>query len=225
MDTRGDIQNQSRGQPGRQSNYFLVRPELAGSHRSGRLRLGQTEQELPAVGSLNTPPNSRPADCQITQDESGLAAGTIETPPRQQVAGQTGNIVGQGVGQLLAECGEGLSGRMPVIGEADNQERLVNEKETGMTNPSDGRVGQQGDGWVGQQEVQIVEPSPTAYSEDNMPRSVEASRFKMVVVKAQSLRTQILKSFRNLGENIEEIKELEPVETNYGLMRKKSLKK
>ena len=214
MDTRGDIQNQSRGQPGRQSNYFLVRPELAGSHRSGRLRLGQTEQELPAVGSLNTPPNSRPADCQTTQDESGLAAGTIETPPRQQVAGQTGNIVGQGVGQLLAECGEGLSGRMPVIGEADNQERLVNERETVMTKPSDGRVGQQGDGRVGQQEVQIVEPSPTTYSEDNMPRSVEASRFKMVVVKAQSLRTQILKSFRNLGEYIEEIKELEPVETN-----------
>merc|ERR1712215_155030 len=60
----------------------------------------------------------------------------------------------------------------------------------------------------------IVGPSPTTYSEDNMPRSVEASRFKMVVVKAQSLRAQILKSFRNLGEYIEEIKELEPVEIN-----------
>merc|ERR1712215_434488 len=60
----------------------------------------------------------------------------------------------------------------------------------------------------------IVGPSPTTYSEDNMPRSVEASRFKMVVVKAQSLRAQILKSFKNLGEYVEEIKELEPVETN-----------
>ena len=211
MDTRGDNQNQRQEQPGRQSNYFQVRPELAGSHRSGRLRPGPTEQEVPG---LNTPLNSRPADCQNTRDELGLAAGTIETTPGQQVAGQTGNIVGQGVGQLLAECGEGLSGRMPVIGEADNQERLVNERETAMTKPSDGRVGQQGDGRVGQQEVQIVEPSPTAYSEDNMPRSVEASRFKMVVVKAQSLRTQIHKSFRNLGENIEEIKELEQVEAN-----------
>ena len=107
---------------------------------------------------------------------------------------------------MLAECGEGLSGRMPVIGEADNQERLVNERETVMTKPSDGRVGQQ--------EVQIIEPSPTAYCEDNMPRSVEASRFKMVVVKATSLRTQIHKSFRNLGENIEEIKELEQIKAN-----------
>ena len=87
MDTRAEIQNQSRGQPGRESNYFLVRPELAGSHMSGRIRLGQTEQELLAVESLNTPPDNRSADCQIAQDESGLSAGTIETPPEQQVAG------------------------------------------------------------------------------------------------------------------------------------------
>ena len=96
MDTRGSKQNQRQEQPGRQSNYFQVRPELAGSHRSGRLRPGPTEQEVPG---LNTPLNSRPADCQNTRDELRLAAGTIETPPGQQVAGQTGNIVGQGVGQ------------------------------------------------------------------------------------------------------------------------------
>ena len=203
MDTRAEIQNQSRGQPGCESNYFLVRPELAGSHRSGRLRLGQTEQELLAVESLNTPPNSRTADCQITQDESGLSAGTIETPPEQQVAGQTGNIVGQGPGQLFTQCGE--SGRMPVTGVADNQERLVNDRETAMTKPSDGLVGQ---------EVEIMEPSPTVYNEDNLPRSIEASRFKTVVVKATSLRTQLHKSFKNLGEVIEEIKEMEQAEDN-----------
>ena len=203
MDTRGDIHNQSQEQPGRQSNYFQVRLELAGSHRSGRLRPGQTEQEVPG---LNTPLNSRPADCQNTRDELRLAAGTIETPPGQQVAGQTCNIVDQGVDQSLVECGERLSGRMSVIDDEVENQR--------MTNPSDGRIGQQGDGRAGQQDVQIVGPSPTTYSEDNMPRSVEASRLKMVVVKAQSLRAQILKSFRNLGEYIEEIKELEPVETN-----------
>ena len=68
------------------------------------------------MDSLNTPPESRTADCQITQDELGLSAGTIETPPEQQVAGQTGNIVGQEAGQLLTECGEEWSGRMPVTG-------------------------------------------------------------------------------------------------------------
>ena len=202
MDTRGDIQNQSQGQPGRQSNYFLVRPELADSHRSGRLRPGQTEQEVPG---LNTPLNSRPADCQNTRDELGLAAGTIETTPGQQVAGQTCNIVDQGVDQSLVECGERVSGRMSVVDEVENQR---------ITNPSDGRIGQEGDGRPGQQDGQVVGPSPTTYSEDNMPRTIEASRFKMVVVKAQSLRAQILKSFKNIGEYVEEIKELEPVESN-----------
>ena len=205
MPTRAEIQNQSRREPGSENNYFLVRPELAGSHRSGRIRLGQTEQELLAVESLNTPPDNRSADCQIAQDESGLSAGTIETPPEQQVAGQTGNIVGQGAGQLLTQCGEGWSGRMPVTGVADNQERLENIRETAMTKPSDGRVGQ---------EVEIMEPSPTAYNEDNLSRSIEASRFKTVVVKATSLRTQVHKSFKNLGEMIEEIKEMEQAEDN-----------
>ena len=47
-----------------------------------------------------------------------------------------------------------------------------------------------------------------------MPRSVEASRFKTVVVKATGLRTQVHKSFKNLGEMIEEIKEIEQAEDN-----------
>ena len=123
MDTRGDNQNQRQEQPGRQSNYFQVRPELAGSHRSGRLRPGPTEQEVPG---LNTPLNIRPADCQNTRDELRLAAcqntsdelrlaaGTIETPPGQQVAGQTCNIADQAVDQSVVECGERLSRRMSV---------------------------------------------------------------------------------------------------------------
>ena len=142
MNTRGDNQNQRQEQPGRQSNYFQVRPELAGSHRSGRLRPGPTEQEVPG---LNTPLNIRPADCQNTRDELRLAAcqktsdelrlaGTTETPPGQQVAGQTCNIVDQGVGQSLVECGERLSGRMYVIDDEVENQR--------MTNPGDGRIGQ-----------------------------------------------------------------------------------
>ena len=71
-----------------------------------------------------------------------------------------------------------------------------------------------GDGRAGQQDGHVVRPSPTAYSEDNMPRTVEASRFRMVVLKAQSLRTQMLKLFENMEVYIEEIKELEPEESN-----------
>ena len=90
MDNRGSEQNQR--QPSRQSNYFQVRPELAGSLRSGRVRPDLTEQQVTGV---NSPLNSRPADCQNTSnelrltvcqntsDELGLAAGTTETPPEQ----------------------------------------------------------------------------------------------------------------------------------------------
>ena len=182
MDTRGDIQNQSRGQPGRQSNYFQVRPELAGSLRSGRLRPDLTEQQ---VSGVNSPLNSRPADCQNTSnelrlavcqntsDELGLVTGIIESPSEQQVEGQTCNIIDQAVDQSVVEC-----------------------EERRMSGPGDGPVGQQ-----------IT--SPTAYSEDNMPRTVEATRFKMVVLKAHSLRTQIAKISENIEIYIEEIKEME----------------
>ena len=66
-----------------------------------------------------------------------------------------------------------------------------------------------GDGRPGQKDGQVVRTSPTVYSEDNMPRTVEASRFIMVVLKAQGLRTQMLKLFENMEGYIEEIKELE----------------
>ena len=57
-----------------------------------------------------------------------------------------------------------------------------------------------------------MEPSPTMYSEDNLPRSVEASRFKAVVVRATGLRTQIQKAFKNMNGIIVEIQEIEQTE-------------
>ena len=69
--------------------------------------------------------------------------------------------------------------------------------------PSDGQV---------DPEVLVMEPSPTIYSEDHLPRSVEASRFRAVVVKATGLRTQVHKAFKNLSDMIEEIKEIEQTE-------------
>ena len=71
-----------------------------------------------------------------------------------------------------------------------------------------------GDGRPGQKDGQVVRTSPTVYSEDNMPRTVEASRFIMVVLKAQGLRTRMLKLFENMEGYIEEIKELDPEESN-----------
>ena len=79
------------------------------------------------------------------------------------------------------------------------------------------RMSGPGDGPVGQQVT-----SPTAYSEDNMPRTVEATRFKMVVLKAHCLRTQIAKISENIEVYIEEIKEMEAeniTESNYFFKR------
>ena len=63
------------------------------------------------------------------------------------------------------------------------------------------------------QDGQVVEISPTVYSENNMPRTVQASRFIMMVLKAQSLRKQMLKLCENMEECIEDIKELEQEES------------
>ena len=157
MPTRAN--NQSQRESGSQNNYFLVTPELAGTHRSGRSRLGQTELGLLAVESLNTPPDNRSADCQINshaQAEPGLTAGARETDRLEpQVAGQTDQLVGQGAVQLLTQCGERWSGIMPLTGEVDNQERLESIRNTPKNTPSDGQV---------DPEVLVMEPSPTIYS-------------------------------------------------------------
>ena len=115
MDNR-DIEQTER-QSSQQSNYFQVRPELAGSLRSGRLRPDLTEQQ---VSGLNSPLNSGPADCQNISnelrltacqnisDELGLVTGIIEAPSEQQVEDQTYNIINQAVvSQLLSVKKEG----------------------------------------------------------------------------------------------------------------------
>ena len=86
--------------------------------------------------------------------------------------------------QSLGKCGEGLSGRMSV--------------DQGDGRPQDG---------------QAVEISPTAYDENNMPRTIQTSRFVMVVLKAESLRKKMIKLCENMEECIEDIKELEQEES------------
>ena len=88
---------------------------------------------------------------------------------------------------------------MPLTGEVDNLETLERIRNT----PSDGQV---------DPEVLVMEPSPTIYSEDHLSRSVEASRFRAVAVKATGLRTQVHKAFKNMNGMIDEIKEIEQTE-------------
>ena len=203
MTTRANSQTES----GSQGNYFLVTPDLAGTHRSGRTRLIEPELELLAVGSLNTPPGNQSADCQINShaqaEQTGLTAAARETDRLPaQVAGQTDQLGVGGVVQLNVQSDSRRSGIMPLVtSEVDNMERLDNVRNP----PSDGQDALD-------PEVVVMEPSPTMYSENNLPRSVEASRFKAVVVRATGLRTQIQKSFKNMNGIIVEIQEIEKEE-------------
>ena len=161
---------QSERQLGQQSNYFQVRPELAGSLRSGRIRPDVNQQE-----SSNGRLISGSAECRIS-DETGLVTGIIEAPLQQQAENQTFNISGQAVDQSVVECEERRMS--PPV-----DPTIVTSPTRRMPNP-----------------VEIT--SPTAYDENRMPRTVGASSFTMTVLRAQGLRTQIVKISGNIEEYI-----------------------
>ena len=68
---------QSERQLSQQSNYFQVRPELAGSLRSGRIRPDVNQQEF-----SNSQPIRGSAECWIS-DKIGLGTGISEAPLQQ----------------------------------------------------------------------------------------------------------------------------------------------
>ena len=80
----------------RQSNYFQTEQEVSGSN---------VRPNISPADCQNTRDELRLVACQKTSDELRLAAGTTETPPGQQVAGQTCSIVDQGADQLQVKCG------------------------------------------------------------------------------------------------------------------------
>ena len=134
-------------------NYFLVSPDLAGTHRSGRTRLIEPEVEVLATGNLNTPSGTQPADCQVNShaqtEQTGLTAAACETDRLlAQVAGQTDQLLVGGVVQLNVQSGDRRSGIMPLTSEVDNMERLDNARIP----PSDGQD-------VLHPEVVVMEPS------------------------------------------------------------------
>ena len=58
-------------------------------------------------------------------------------------------------------------------------------------------------------DVQIVEESPTNFDVNQLPRTIEARKFRGVGVRAQSLRTQIQKGLNNMDRCIAQLVELE----------------
>ena len=58
-------------------------------------------------------------------------------------------------------------------------------------------------------DVIIVEASPTHFDPSKLPKTINAGSFRAIVVRAQSLRTQIQKGLSNMDRRIVELEELE----------------
>ena len=58
-------------------------------------------------------------------------------------------------------------------------------------------------------DVVIVEASPTQFNPAKLPKTINAGVFKAAVVRAQGYRTQILKGLSNMDKRVVELEELE----------------
>ena len=58
-------------------------------------------------------------------------------------------------------------------------------------------------------EVIIVEESPTHFDPNRLPKTIEAGRFRAIAVRAQSYRTQIQKGLSNMDRCIVQLDKLE----------------
>ena len=113
-------------------NYFLVSPDLAGTHRAGRTRLVEPELEVLAAENLNTLPGSQPADCQVNSlpaqaGLSGLTTAAFETSRLlAQVAGGSDQLLVGEVVQLGVNSDSDRLDRMPLVTSetVENMEKL-----------------------------------------------------------------------------------------------------
>ena len=159
-------------------DYFLVLPDLAGIHRSGKTRLVAPESQGLAAENLNTLPGSQPADCQENSlpAQAGLSglntAGSATSRLVAQVAGGSDQLRDREVVQLVGNSESDRSDRMPVV----TSETVENSEKLDDPNPPS----------VGEDdlepEVVVVEASPTQFDATKLPKTVDASSFRAVVV-------------------------------------------
>ena len=62
---------------------------------------------------------------------------------------------------------------------------------------------------VDQDEVMVIEASPTQFNPDKLPKTMESSIFKAVCLKAHASRAKIWKALSNMDKRVEELESLE----------------
>ena len=195
------------------SDFFSVEPELAGVSRSGKKRLLPPEPEEPSADSLtvNLPGNQGVAGTRQSADSlENFVPGPAEAG-RLNTAGSTEQSASNGLaGTQVAEGGGQLQDKEVAQSiETSESERSdmseTSEASDKLDNENPPNLGDE----ALDDDVIIVEASPTQFNPNKLPKTINAGDFKATVVRAQGYRTQIQKGLSNMDKRIVELEELE----------------
>ena len=194
------------------SDFFSVAPEFAGLTRSGKKRLLPPEEPSADILTVNLPGNQSVAG-------TGQSADSLENiVPGPAEAGQQGTA-----GSTELSASNGLAGTQVAEGGGQHQDKEVvqsietseSERSDIMSETSDvsDKLDTENPPNLGDEvlddDVVIVEASPTQFNPAKLPKTINAGVFKAAVVRAQGYRTQILKALSNMDKRVVELEELE----------------
>ena len=194
------------------SDFFSVAPELAGLTRSGKKRLLPPEEPSADSLTVNLPGNQGVAGTGQSADSlENFVPGPAEAG-RLNTAGSTEQSASNGLaGTQVAEGGGQLQDKEVAQSiETSESERSDIMSETSevsdkLDNESPPNLGDE----ALDDDVIIVEASPTQFNPDKLPKTINAGVFKAAVVRAHGYRTQIQKGLSNMDKRIVELEELE----------------
>ena len=196
------------------SDFFSVEPELAGVSRSGKKRLLPPEPEEPSADSLtvNLPGNQGVAGTRQSADSlENLVPGPAEAG-RPNTAGSTEQSASNGLARTQVAEGGGQLQDKEVAQSIETSESVTSDIMSETSEVSD-KLDNESPPNLGDEalddDVIIVEASPTHFNPDKLPKTINAGSFKAIVVRAHGYRTQIQKGLSNIDKRIVELEELE----------------
>ena len=184
------------------SNFFSVEPEKAGVTRSGKKRLipPDSDSEEPSAASLtsNLPGNQAVGTSPPAESLANLLPGPAGMSASNELEGT--QVAGGSDRLQETEVVQSTEARESVTSDPMSEVSEVSDKVDSDTPPTMGDS---------DKEVVIVEESPTHFDANQLPKTIEAGRFRAIIVRAQSLRTQIQKGLNNMDRCIAQLVELE----------------
>ena len=189
------------------SDFFSVALGLAGITRSGKKRLVPPEEPSAEILTVNLPGNQGVVGTGQSADSlENFVPGPAEAG-RPDTAGSTeqsaSNGLAEGGGQLQdKEVAQSIETSESERSDIMSETSEVSDK---LDNESPPNLGDE----ALDDDVIIVEASPTQFNPDKLPKTINAGVFKAAVVRAHGYRTQIQKGLSNMDKRIVELEELE----------------